>query len=648
MRKWVTNGLLVGAMTLIVGATVSLVMPGGGSGIALAGGTVGAIAAAFLSKRQDSQAKAEILQEVRRVAKAVDEIESQIIYNAELETMGNFRDQMQQMQNQIFLSQQSQQITSDTVIQLQQIITNLAETQTRLVNLPTPRTTPKPSNFTPNFPKLESSETSPLPIARLLTWLSQRQVQVTTHRQPSGVDIVFDRLALFLGDRYGSLAPLLKKIKVSLQTGSRFRLSLADRTQVDITNCTQFCRMLKDDSFLAYYYYSPLDKVIQAAPQRSFTNFFNGDWFERFVYHKVCDLLTANNYQYECLINPDVVLANTNKFGLDLLFLVGQEPLWLECKTGQDYTAFLERYSNHRKALGINKERSFLVILDITESQTIDLTNLWDITVVNRDNFLTQISRNLDLALPPELEIRSFNNSHYVDELKEHQKTLMGLSPALDNQNGGASSANSSNSYNAVNSGSSINYSIDPREGLRANPNPQFNSDFEANLPGTLGTDSSIHNGSSSSIPAGKLSTFLRRQNLRPLPEERPLIIREFINLCSSLDTPKTLTEIKAILVNQFQNHPEISNVKLHQVLKAIAQAGVCQNQLGEIITSFNSPIASLAILEAEAIEQKCILSYASTILAFDPHYFQQPQQIEEFETVVGSKFPSELYGIIE
>lgn len=643
MRKWVTNGLLVGAITLIMGATVSLVMPSGGSGIALAGGTMGAITAAFLSKRQDSQAKAEILQEVRRVAKAVDEIESQIIHSAELETLRNFRDQMQQMQNQILLSQQSQQITSDTVIQLQQIITNLAETQTRLVNLPTPRTTPKPSNFTPNFPKLESPEASPPPIAGLLTWLSQRQVQVTTHRQPTEVDIVFDRLALFLGDRYGSLAPLLKKIKVSLQTGSRFRLSLADRTQIDITNCTQFCRMLKDDSFLAYYYYSPLDKVIQAAPQRSFTNFFNGDWFERFVYHKVCDLLTANNYQYECLINPDIVLANTNKFGLDLLFLIGQEPLWLECKTGQDYTAFLERYSNHRKALGINKERSFLVILDITESQTIDLTNLWDITVVNRDNFLTQISRNLNLALPPGLEIRSFNNYNSGDEQRDYHKNLVSLSPILDTKNISNYSANSGNSDDSNNS---INHDVDVSVSLRANSS--FDGDFEIDLRGNIGADASIHNGSSSSIPLGKLSTFLRRQNLRPLPEERPLIIREFVNLCSSLDTPKTLTEIKAILVNQFQNQPEISNVKLHQVLKAIAQAGVCQNQEEEIITSFNLPIASLAILDAGTIEKKCILSYISTILAFDPNYFQHPQQIEEFETVVGGKFPPELSRIIE
>lgn len=639
MRKWVTNGLLVGAVTLIMGATVSLVMPSGGSGIALAGGTMGAIAAAFLSKRQDSQAKAEILQEVRRVAKAVDEIESQIIHSAELETLGNFRDQMQQMQNQILLSQQSQQITSDTVMQLQQIITNLAETQTRLVNLPTPRTTPKPSNFTPNFPKLESSETSPPPITGLLMWLSQRQVQVTTHRQPTGVDIVFDRLALFLGDRYGSLAPLLKKIKVSLQTGSRFRLSLADRTQIDITNYTQFCRMLKDDSFLAYYYYSPLDKVIQAAPQRSFTNFFNGDWFERFVYHKVCDLLTANNYQYECLINPDIVLANTNKFGLDLLFLIGQEPLWLECKTGQDYTAFLERYSNHRKALGINKERSFLVILDITESQTIDLTNLWDITVVNRDNFLTHISRNLNLALPPELEIRSFNNYNSGDEQRDYHKNLVSLSPTLDTKN---------ISDYSTNSGNSTNHDVDVSVSLRANSSSSFDADFEIDLRGNIGADASSHNGSSSSIPAGKLSTFLRRQNLRPLPEERPLIIREFVNLCGSLDAPKTLTEIKAILVNQFQNQPEISNVKLHQVLKAIAQAGVCQNQEKEIITSFNLPIASLVILDTEAIEQKCILSYVSTILAFDPNYFQYPQQIEEFETVVGGKFPPELLRITD
>lgn len=595
MRKWITNGLLVGAMTLIVGATMSLVMPSGGSGIALAGGTIGAIAAAFLSKRQENQSRTEILQEVRRVAKAVDEIESQISQGSDLETLATFKDQLQQLQNQLVISQQSQQTTTDTISQLQQFLTQISETQQRgrdpnlgtspLISFPTQRTTPKPPNFTANYPKadfnkLEGTESilSSVPqITELLTWLSYRHVQVTTHRQPAEVDVVFDRLALFLGERYGSLAPLLKKIKVAIQTGSRFRLSLVDRTQTDIANCTQFCRMLKDDSFLSYYYYSPLDKVIQAAPQRTFTNFFNGDWFERFVYRKVCDLLDANDWQYQCLINPDVILANTNKFGLDLLFLAEQEPLWIECKTGQDYTAFLERYSNHRKALGIAKERSFLVILDISESQTIDLTNLWDITVVNRDNFLNQISTNLNLTLPLELEIKSTNSA-------DHHKFFLGVA-------NGVTSKDSS--------------SID--------------------------------------IPPGKLATFLRRQNLRPLPEERPQIIEELIKLMPSLTTPLTLTEIKALLADRLQYNPEISNVKLHQVLKAIAQSGSLQNQEGETINSFNLPLSQLVALDVGLIEEKCILSYANTILAFEPNYFQDPEQVKEFEIVVGGKVPQEL-----
>jgi hypothetical protein len=596
MRKWITNGLLVGAMTLIVGATMSLMMPSGGSGIALAGGTVGAIAAAFLSKRQENQSRIEILQEVRRVAKAVDEIESQISQGSDIETLATFKDQIQQLQGQLIVSQQSQQITSDTINQLQKLLTQLSETQQRwrdpnlgtspLINFPTHRTTPRPPNFTANSPKpdankpegAESIPASAPQITELLTWLSHRHVQVTTHRQPAEVDVVFDRLALFLGERYGSLAPLLKKIKVAIQTGSRFRLSLVDRTQTDIANCTQFCRMLKDDSFLSYYYYSPLDKVIQAAPQRTFTNFFNGDWFERFVYRKVCDLLTANDWQYEYLINPDVILANTNKFGLDLLFLAEQEPLWIECKTGQDYTAFLERYSNHRKALGITKERSFLVILDISENQTIDLTNLWDITVVNRDNFLNQISANLNLTLPWELELKP----HSL--IADHHKLLLETS------------------------------------------NPVANQD-----------------NSSTDIPPGKLLTFLRRQNLRPLPAERPQIIKELVKLISGLTTPLTLTEIKAILAHQLQDNPEISNVKLHQVLKAIAQSGSLQNQAGEIINSFNLPLTQLVTVDAEIIEEKCILSYANTILAFDPNYFQSPEQIKEFELVVGGRVPREL-----
>ncbi len=542
MRKWITNGLLVGAITLVVGATVSLVMPSGGSGLALAGGTVGAIAATVLSRRQDQQAKTEILQELRRLAKTVDELQSQITHAPDLDSL---QASFKQLQAQVELACQSSQVTTETITELRQVFENLSPLATK--RLSRPRSTTSQLTHGEGTGNLD-----------VLQWLAKRHVQVIGHRQPGDADQVYDRLALYLGERYPSLSTLLKKIKISLQTGGRFRLNLLDKPQVDVANCTQFCRMLKDDSFLSYYYYSPADKLIQAAPQRNFTNFFNGDWFERFVYLKVCSLLKANGLQYQCLVNPDIILANTNKFGLDLFFLIDQQPLWLECKTGQDYTAFLERYASHRKAIGIPKERAFVVILDITEAQTIDLTNLWDLTVVNRDNFLEVISQNLNLVLPEELTL--------------------------------------------------VNYGV--------------------------GGD---HNFDKAVIAPGKLATFLRKQNLRPLPEDRPVVIQELIKLFQDdITVPTTLTEVKAILGDRLQHYQDMSNLKLHQILKAIAQGGCLLDQAGEVITLFNLPVSRLVSLDPSEIEYRCYLSYVATILEADSEYFYSPEKTKEFLLVVG------------
>lgn len=228
-----------------------------------------------------------------------------------------------------------------------------------------------------------------LAIAQLQT----RGITVYKYHQPKSQDAIFDKLALHLGKHYANFKELYRRLKRSAG-GEPFQLNLQNRTQEEISNFTNFCSILYQNSFLSYYHYCRADKFIKGNVQNrgDVKNFFTGLWFERFIYQVVSQIITSKGLSYTCLINSQIQFSNGNRFELDLFFLIDEKPLWIECKTGQDYNEHLRKYSAHRNTLAVSKERTFLVILDIPESQTTTLTNLWDITVVNQDNFAQSIA----------------------------------------------------------------------------------------------------------------------------------------------------------------------------------------------------------------------------------------------------------------
>jgi len=119
-------------------------------------------------------------------------------------------------------------------------------------------------------------------------------------------------------------------------------------------------------------------------------NFFTGGWFERYVYQKISDLLIKNKLKFTHLANPQIILPNGDDFELDLLFLIENQPLWVECKTGE-YQAYVQKYSNARKILNIPKNRSVLIILGISDDIAEKLTELYDITITNETKFMDLI-----------------------------------------------------------------------------------------------------------------------------------------------------------------------------------------------------------------------------------------------------------------
>lgn len=229
-------------------------------------------------------------------------------------------------------------------------------------------------------------------------WLTARGVVVKNYHVSLSADPVLDRLAMFLGDRFGNLSRLHDAIRRSLSLGNSFTLSLASRTQAEIADSTQFCTMLSNYAFLSSYRYDKRGRIIRAAPQHvgHVVNFFTGGWFERYVHLKLEQLFEQSNLQASCLRNPQITLPNGNDFELDLFFLIGGEPLWVECKTG-NYQAYVGKYGSVRKILSVPKERTILTILGLPENLAAELTALHDITMANERTFMRAVCTALDL-----------------------------------------------------------------------------------------------------------------------------------------------------------------------------------------------------------------------------------------------------------
>jgi hypothetical protein len=231
-------------------------------------------------------------------------------------------------------------------------------------------------------------------------WLSTKNVSVEDSRIPDVyADEIFDKQATYIGKNLSnqvndsSLMPLLKQIKWTISTNRKLQYHLKNSTQQQIQTITRFCHNLHKDTLLSSYYYDKERKVIHAAVQDrgDIRKFFNGEWFERFIFQQISETLQHLELSYTYLINPFIRLTNGDGFELDLLFLVGEKPLLVECKTGGDFNIHLKKFSDHCKRLSIPPERALITMLDLEDAQTEKLSQFWKFRIANQNNVIPVI-----------------------------------------------------------------------------------------------------------------------------------------------------------------------------------------------------------------------------------------------------------------
>ncbi|GAA6735199.1 PDDEXK family nuclease [Thermus oshimai] len=234
-------------------------------------------------------------------------------------------------------------------------------------------------------------------------WLSGLGIQVVRRpeAQEEEKEKVLTRLALFLGDRYPSLEKLYERLKQSLSTKRQFELSLAEASQEEIANSTQFCTLLKQYALLTSYHYKSEERRIRAKASTEgwVQNFLTGGWLERYVAEKLKKFLRSKNLPHEVAVGYQVTLPGGEAMELDVLVRVGERFFWFEAKTGE-FQAHIAKYAALKKTLGLSGRESFLVLLGMEKTRAKELSALHGLTVVNQANFLEAFQEVLEKDAP--------------------------------------------------------------------------------------------------------------------------------------------------------------------------------------------------------------------------------------------------------
>ena len=220
---------------------------------------------------------------------------------------------------------------------------------------------------------------------------------------------MFDRLAGRLGENYVAekgghvLRSFMRRLRWAIthsRTGTKFQLRDANQSQTRVI--TSIAREFGRSSVFSNYNYVKDQGVLNIglSKQIDAQDFLVGGWFERFIYQEAESFLTQSEMAFEVLKNPFIRFPNQDTFELDLLLSVEGKPILIECKTGKNpnyLNRHLEKFASHCDRLAIEKERAFLIVLDLDPTQEQDLANLWPFQSASQTTFVPKLRTALGL-----------------------------------------------------------------------------------------------------------------------------------------------------------------------------------------------------------------------------------------------------------
>jgi len=229
-------------------------------------------------------------------------------------------------------------------------------------------------------------------------WFKDKGIEATIDPRMMDTTGFFDEVAVHIGDQFDILSPIINQIKyIQGKKYDTVKITLSKKSNDEIKQITDFCKMLYNYAFIAKYYFQKKDKVVYLTLHEipRIRGFFNGLWMEWFVLIKLLTLFTENNMTPAIARGINIAFNKNDKNELDIFFLNSQgDPICIECKTGE-FRQDLNKYFSLQKKLHIKKENFILCVFGLSEEQAYGLTNMYEITLVNESTLLPHIEKFL-------------------------------------------------------------------------------------------------------------------------------------------------------------------------------------------------------------------------------------------------------------
>jgi hypothetical protein len=414
-RLWGTDGIFVGAATLLTLVSTAWTKPADIKTIGINGGTAALSASGivFWIRQRHSQTQAMLRQELRSQLRETVNTSRNLHtgqltqtmqpFSQRLNSLEQFQTELNQVNYQLNVQwqetrdrtrilgqdlatlqplKQQVQALRDREHQLEQQVQALRDREQQrptatVPTIPSPRAEPQ-THFTTGTPRpikksslIEQFGSKQEEI--VIEWLERRQLRIAPPPPPvQHVDDHYNQLALYLGDHYAVLKDFHAAMKRAMHHADDSQRNLFEfgfRNDLDFRISTKFCAELQR-AFLAEGDFRPRPgrKFLKGklAEDAVLRGFLDGKWFERFVYQKMAQTLTEKGLDHACLLNARILAPLTGKTEaeLDMVFLIEGQPICIECKSGQYKQEDARKFAQYAERLTLDRPCAIFVVLE--------------------------------------------------------------------------------------------------------------------------------------------------------------------------------------------------------------------------------------------------------------------------------------------
>gem|GEM_PF-5536643 len=195
-----------------------------------------------------------------------------------------------------------------------------------------------------------------------MAWFGERGITAEVQEETEA-DRVFDRLAEYLGDHYADLHRIAGGIRWTILEREDTKLAVHKLSPSQKKRSLEFIQMLNNLALLDSYHYNEGAGRLrfQARHDPRLLRFINGQWLERYVLVKGRKCFQGATVDVASARNIHVTAPPSGRFEMDVIFLVGGQPIWIECKS-REFRRDIGKYAERAQLLGIPLDRTVVAV----------------------------------------------------------------------------------------------------------------------------------------------------------------------------------------------------------------------------------------------------------------------------------------------